>query len=106
MRPVLGPLRVAGSFESRITNPWVLDCGALAGFQQPGTWESSKLGCITVKASRVIIYIRHALFALPSLLALQSHLALPSQAFCVAISSCVAISAAGFTPTNRNTYAW
>jgi len=34
---VLGPLQVAGSFESRIANPWWLDCGAFAGFGQPGS---------------------------------------------------------------------
>ena len=33
---MLGPLQVAGSFESHIANPWWLDCGALAGFQQLG----------------------------------------------------------------------
>jgi len=48
-----GPLRVCGS---------------------QGLWESRKLGCLTVKASRFIIFIRQALLALPSLLALQSNL--------------------------------
>jgi len=46
---VLGPLRVAVYFESRIANPWLLDCGALAGFLQPGTFEVAYIGVLNYK---------------------------------------------------------
>jgi len=36
----LGARALPGCFEGRFANPWWLDCGALAGFQQLGSWGS------------------------------------------------------------------
>ena len=86
---MLGPFRVARSFESRNSKliPSVSTAGPLRVFGSRGPGGVAYIGVLNCEG-------------------LLDHNVYSAGSSCVAIASCGAISAAGFTLTKRNTYIW